>query len=69
MCVSVIGTLPIFSSPICFSGLLLLLLLLFETGIFYVALAVLDLILQTRLASNLEICLPCPCSCLLNAGD
>jgi hypothetical protein len=37
--------------------------LFFETGFFCVALAVLELTLQTRLASNSEILLPLPPKC------
>ena len=37
--------------------------LFFETGFLCIALAVLELTLQTRLASNSEICLPLPPEC------
>ena len=40
-----------------------LFVLFFETGILCIALAVLELTLQTRLASNSEICLPLPPKC------
>ena len=43
--------------------LFLFLFLFFQTGFLCIALAVLELTLQTRLASNSEICLPLPPEC------
>jgi hypothetical protein len=45
------------------SILFLFLFLFFETGFLYIALAVLELTLKTRLASNTEIRLPLPPQC------
>jgi hypothetical protein len=53
------GSCPLFLLSTCF---IVVVVVCFETGCYYVALAVLELSMQTRLASNSEIFLPLPSS-------